>query len=186
MANRSETLFSAREIRYLQSLPAVANVTPTRISYTKAFRDECMYRYWNGESPVEIFRRAGLDSALIGYKRIERCFARWRKEYSRPDSVDGMESDGRDVSPFDIPERERWSGSGTPPTGDARYDRGREARRDSDARYVYELIMAQQARHISDLERKIRRLEELIEEKSRLREDSSGEDPVDGDSAGGE
>ena len=31
-----------------------------------------------GEKPTALFREAGLDPKLIGYKRIERAFARWR------------------------------------------------------------------------------------------------------------
>lgn len=72
--------FSTREMAYLSSLPAVRSVGRTRIAYTDAFREECMRRYADGESPAEIFHDAGLDSALIGYKRIERCIARWRAE----------------------------------------------------------------------------------------------------------
>ena len=53
--------FSPEEIKYLKSLPAVAEATSKRITYTDDFRE------------------AGLDSALIGYKRIERCLARWRE-----------------------------------------------------------------------------------------------------------
>lgn len=72
--------FNARERAYLQSLPAVESVTETgRIFYSDEFRRECMRRYNMGESPVRIFNEAGLYSSLIGYKRIERCIARWRE-----------------------------------------------------------------------------------------------------------
>ena len=65
-------------------------------------------RYHAGESPVELFREAGLDPSLIGYKRIERCFARWRKIACRMGtdrlvSVDGnggvVPSASADVAP---------------------------------------------------------------------------------------
>ena len=70
--------FSPEEIAYLTSLPAVSGVSSGRIRYTEEFRVECMRRYENGDSPVRIFRDAGLSPALIGYKRIERCISRWR------------------------------------------------------------------------------------------------------------
>ena len=73
-------VFSIREIEYLESLPAVDRVRSGRIVYNDAFKRDCIRRYRNGESPAEIFRSAGLDSALIGYKRIERCIARWRAD----------------------------------------------------------------------------------------------------------
>lgn len=71
--------FSAREVAYLQSLPAVERVSNKRIEYTEEFKRYVMRRYAAGDSPVAIFRAAGLDSALIGYKRIERCIARWKQ-----------------------------------------------------------------------------------------------------------
>ena len=72
--------FSAEEMRYLMNLPAVANVTRSRITYAEAFRRSCLRRYINGESPVKLFREAGLDPSLVGYKRIARCFARWKAQ----------------------------------------------------------------------------------------------------------
>ena len=71
--------FSPEEIKYLKSLPAVAEATSKRITYTDDFKRYCVTRYNKGASPVRLFREAGLDSALIGYKRIERCLARWRE-----------------------------------------------------------------------------------------------------------
>ena len=39
-----------------------------------------MRRYAEGGSPAAIFREAGLDPKIIGYKRVERCIARWKAE----------------------------------------------------------------------------------------------------------
>lgn len=72
-------MFSVREVEYLESLPAVERVRSGRIMYAEAFKQEAVRRYLDGESPAEIFRSAGLDSSLIGYKRIERSMARWRR-----------------------------------------------------------------------------------------------------------
>lgn len=71
--------FSPEQIELLQCLPAVRMVSPTRIYYTDAFRDEFLRRDRAGESPTEIFRSVGLDSRVVGSKRIERCVARWRR-----------------------------------------------------------------------------------------------------------
>lgn len=75
MAHRD---FTDEERAYLESLPAVAGVSGGMIRYTDEFRDSCMERYLSGDSPVRIFREAGLEPELIGHKRIERCIARWR------------------------------------------------------------------------------------------------------------
>lgn len=77
MADKSRT-FTRSEMRYLKMLPAVAGVSATRITYSDEFRDEATRRYLAGQSPVQIFREAGLDPSLVGYKRIERSFARWK------------------------------------------------------------------------------------------------------------
>ena len=72
--------FDDDEIDYLRSLPAVNSVGRNRIRYTGQFREYCMQRYRAGDSPTGIFRDVGLDPALIGYKRIERCIARWKQQ----------------------------------------------------------------------------------------------------------
>lgn len=72
------SVFDAETRRYLEALPAVARVTDSRIYYTTQFREQAMQRYGKGDSPCRIFTDAGMSPKLIGYKRIERAFARWR------------------------------------------------------------------------------------------------------------
>lgn len=74
--------FNKEEIDYLYSLPSVVRVTKSRITYSEMFKRECVKRYMSGESPARVFREAGLDPALIGYKRVERCLARWKLRYA--------------------------------------------------------------------------------------------------------
>ncbi|WP_206432004.1 hypothetical protein [Bifidobacterium callimiconis] len=71
--------FTRKQAAYLRSLPAVERVVDGRVTYSESFKRHCMRRYAAGDSPAVIFREAGLDSSVIGYKRIERCIARWRK-----------------------------------------------------------------------------------------------------------
>ena len=75
--------FTAKERAYLASLPAVESVSASHIRYADSFRIEVMCRYNAGESPAAIFREAGLDPKLSGYKRCERCIARWKKQGER-------------------------------------------------------------------------------------------------------
>ena len=60
---------TGEQLRILQSLkrlPAVRDVSATgRIS--------------SGGSPTKFFRRHGLDTSIIGGKRVERCIARWSR-----------------------------------------------------------------------------------------------------------
>ncbi|PJM74170.1 hypothetical protein CS006_03300 [Bifidobacterium primatium] len=71
--------FTLEQQAYLRSLPAVREVSETRIQYSSEFRRHCVERYRAGASPTELFREAGLSPTLIGAKRIERCIARWKK-----------------------------------------------------------------------------------------------------------
>ncbi|PST46640.1 hypothetical protein COO72_12460 [Bifidobacterium callitrichos] len=70
--------FTPQQVAYLGSLPAVAGVGPNRIRYTEGFRKACMRRYLKGAHPTDLFRKAGLGPEVVGKKRIERAFARWR------------------------------------------------------------------------------------------------------------
>ena len=146
---RTEAMFSAREMRYIQSLPAVDYVTPYRICYKEEFKRECMRRYRRGESPSAIFRSAGLDSSLIGYKRIERCIARWRRLY--PDETGTGDGPGRRAA-VDIPESQRWSGPMASCAYDDGDDGGETGRGDAGD---YRLIILQQARRIDQLEHEL-------------------------------
>ncbi|OZG61934.1 hypothetical protein BLEM_1243 [Bifidobacterium lemurum] len=150
-------MFSAEEVRYLRKLPAVANATRNRIMYSEAFKRSCLRRYFAGESPVKMFREAGLDPSLVGYKRIERCFARW-KEQAKKEGVEqylagGDGDDAVDFSPESFaldrvrPVRKKNRGGGivTASTRMSR-DSWEEAR---------DLIIAQQAWRIDQLEHRL-------------------------------
>ncbi|MBW3090474.1 HTH domain-containing protein [Bifidobacterium miconisargentati] len=137
---RSET-FTDEEIAYLAALPAVEFATPTRIHYADWFRKECMKQYHAGERPSHIFRQAGLPPELVGYKRIERCFARWRREERR--KAESKSSQSQQNS-----QQKRTKA----PFGDAL---GRDTQ---------DLIIEQQARYIATLEKEIDRLKELAGE----------------------
>lgn len=112
--------FTTKERAYLMTLPAVESVTQERIFYSERFKAECMRRYHAGESPTKIFNDAGLNSSLIGYKRIERCIARWRADeragrldigYETGDSVvDGLV--GATPAPYraELERNARWAG----------------------------------------------------------------------------
>lgn len=76
-------VFDDDQIEYLTGLSAVRSATTNRIEYSDEFQKDCMERYGRGESPVKIFREAGLGPEIIGYKRIERCIARWKAAAAR-------------------------------------------------------------------------------------------------------
>lgn len=79
MVVRQKT-FTLEEAAYLRSLPAVKEVSASRITYANWFKVECVRRYLKGEPARRIFREAGLEPSLIGSKRIERCVSRWKSD----------------------------------------------------------------------------------------------------------
>ena len=81
MVARQKT-FTLEEAAYLRSLPAVKEVSASRITYANWFKVECVRRYLKGEPARRIFREAGLEPSLIGSKRIERCISRWKSDGS--------------------------------------------------------------------------------------------------------
>ncbi|KAB7789829.1 hypothetical protein F7D09_1672 [Bifidobacterium leontopitheci] len=154
------SVFTQEEIAYLTSLPAVRRVTGGRITYTKRFKMECVRRNAAGESPAAIFRESGLGPELIGYKRIERCMARWRQQF-------GAVGDGR-LDPVADDGGPQRRGDPTHAYGDVsthgragEQDGGRaNGRGDGGLR---DMIIVQQSRRIDELEDKVARLQEAVE-----------------------
>lgn len=69
-----------KTIDYLLTLSKVVkNVSSNgeKIYYTSEFREYAIARYESGDSPSAIFRDKGIGPEIIGYKRVERCIARW-------------------------------------------------------------------------------------------------------------
>ncbi|OZG69535.1 HTH domain-containing protein [Bifidobacterium eulemuris] len=126
------TAFTREERAYLLTLPAVADVSEYRIHYSPEFRKQFLRRYRAGESPVALFREAGLDPKIIGRKRIERCTNRWA---SMPLDAQG-DDDTRDVD-MSVP-----SGGSL--------------------EVLTRSLTLMQARRISELEERVARLEERI------------------------
>ena len=133
--------FSREERAYLLTLPAVMDVSEYRIRYATWFRNSFVRRYRQGESPVSLFREAGLDPKIVGYKRIERCVARWA---DLPDDV---------VEPASMPPKSVDGGSSL----------GMAASRaaDSDTLFTRALVLMQSKR-ISELEERIGKLESNV------------------------
>lgn len=88
-----KVVFDPDRVAYLNDLPAVRSATSNRIEYSEQFQKDCMMRYAQGESPVKIFREAGLGPEIIGYKRIERCIARWKEAAKRNAELNVADAD---------------------------------------------------------------------------------------------
>lgn len=157
--------FSVREMDYLRSLPAVARVTPERIFYTESFKRDCVTQWMAGESPVRIFARAGLDSELIGYKRIERCMSRWRSNYLNDILRDSTRHTGTaGVSPSEADLQQSGQNAGSNPAIHPAEPPSLPQRTDGGPRqHTWPMVIAQQAHYIDMLEHQIARLTEELD-----------------------
>ena len=140
--------FRPEEIKYLKSLSAVAEATAKRITYTDDFKRYCVVHYNEGASPVRMFREAGLDPALIGYKRIERCLARWRESQDEILNSGNAKAGTGSESDFHVsPERRAII------FPVSRKEQNNDLR---------DLLISQQVRRIDELERQVDMLEALL------------------------
>ena len=74
--------FTEEQMRAFSENPYVRKVTETTVSFTDDFKALFIKEYYEEHKrPTNIFRDAGFDTALLGYKRIERCSSHWRKDY---------------------------------------------------------------------------------------------------------
>ena len=174
--------FSPEEIKYLKSLSAVAEATAKRITYTDDFKRYCVVHYNEGASPVRMFREAGLDPALIGYKRIERCLARWRESQDEilnsGNAKAGVENKlgggASDSELFRSRAARAWRDSaesslpaGTGSESDFHVSPERRAiifpvSRKEQNNDLRDLLISQQVRRIDELERQVDMLEALL------------------------
>ncbi|WP_342772943.1 HTH domain-containing protein, partial [Paenibacillus taihuensis] len=76
MSNRRH--FSQNEIQLLEKNPYVHHVTEKSITYAPSFKVEAVRAYHAGQTPMEIFLRAGFPIEIIGQETPKRCLKRWR------------------------------------------------------------------------------------------------------------
>jgi transposase len=106
MGNLNRTLFTEENMRRLETNPNVQHVSETNITYTPEFKLAAVKAYEEGETPVEIFIKAGFDLDLIGHKKPKDSLKRWRDTYAK-------------YGETGIKEERRGKGStGRKPTGD--------------------------------------------------------------------
>jgi putative transposase len=77
----SKKIFSKADIEILSQNPYVKKVSEKSITYTDEFKGFFIIEYHSGTSPTRVFEKAGFSKEMIGYKRIDRAAARWKKAY---------------------------------------------------------------------------------------------------------
>ena len=75
----SQILFDNEAIQMLEDNPYVKHVSPKGITYSDEFKEKFMKEYQGGKYPVQIFRDAGFDVAMLGKDRIKSSTKRCKK-----------------------------------------------------------------------------------------------------------
>jgi len=83
MGKLNRMLFTEENMRRLESNPNVQHVSETNITYTSEFKLASVRAYQEGETPAEIFIKAGFDLDLIGHKKPKHSLKRWRDTYAK-------------------------------------------------------------------------------------------------------
>lgn len=69
------------EMKQLELNPNVQHVTDKTITYASAFKLASVKAYEDGQTPMEIFLRAGFDIDIIGHDKPKKSLKRWRDMY---------------------------------------------------------------------------------------------------------
>lgn len=93
----SKKKFSNEEINKLSINKYVKKVSDKAITYTNEFKIHFIAEYNNGKTPRIIFKEAGFDIELIGFKRIECAADRWKRAY-KENGVLGLDDTRRNNS----------------------------------------------------------------------------------------
>jgi transposase len=78
----NRTLFSEAAMRILEANPNVEHVSETNITYTAAFKLAAVRAYMEGQTPMEIFLKAGFNLDVVGRKKPKHSLKRWRDTYT--------------------------------------------------------------------------------------------------------
>jgi len=89
MDKMSKIQFTKEDIEILSQNPYVKSVSETTITYTEEFKKFFISEYEAGTGPTRIFEKAGFKKEMVGYKRIDRAAARWKKAYYE-NGIDGL------------------------------------------------------------------------------------------------
>ena len=78
----SKKIFKKQEIDKLSKNKYIKSISSKSITYTDEFREYFIIEYLEHHKlPLEIFENVGLDSDIIGHRRIESAANRWKTKY---------------------------------------------------------------------------------------------------------
>lgn len=79
--------FTQTELQLLQQNPFTADVCPTHLYYTMAFKEYALKEAAKGETSVHIFAKAGYDPEVLGKSRIYAAMKSFKAEAASPQGL---------------------------------------------------------------------------------------------------
>lgn len=86
----SRHVFTDEQIKELNNNPYVISVTSKYINYSEEFKKLFLEDYSNGMSPIDIFRKYGLDPDTLGEQRRHNFVKRIKRQSQRLDGFKDM------------------------------------------------------------------------------------------------
>lgn len=79
--------FTQEEMELLKQNKYVINVTPSKVTYSLAFRVFAMQEAQKGTRSPEIFRKAGFDPEILGKSRMYSALKYFKREAASPEGL---------------------------------------------------------------------------------------------------
>lgn len=98
--------FTEKEIQLLEENPNIQRVTEKNITYSPTFKVAAVQAYQAGQTPLEIFLKAGFKTDVIGQATPKKSLLRWRNIYSTYGEAGLLEDRRGKGSAGRLPEKE--------------------------------------------------------------------------------
>ena len=80
-------MFTAEQMKELESNPYVKRVSEKAITYTDEFKNHFIEEYQKGKPPSQILRDADFEPKILGDDRVKSISRRYRKMAERPEGI---------------------------------------------------------------------------------------------------
>lgn len=79
--------FTDEQIILLEKNPVVKTVTPSQIDFTFEFKEHIILECKTFEQGLQYFEDNNVGTELLGHKRIEQSYYRWKKQFREQGNV---------------------------------------------------------------------------------------------------
>lgn len=93
MANKK---FTQEEMNIIRQNPYVVNVSPTKITYSLAFKKFAVEQAQLGLKSTQIFPKAGFDPEILGTPRMIAALKKFKREAASPEGLREPRGKSRD------------------------------------------------------------------------------------------